>query len=161
MVAHASGCDCPPQELGQRVRAMLPDDLRNGYHRLLTGPLSRSNEHEAVAAARWLTTHGDALGLRIPNTSERGRALGLLPYLRTMGLTDAQLYNAQGNSFDRCIVGLRLGPIIARWLAGGDTPVLAILPLKRSWTHIGESAMTDRQQAGGHPWRIPPLLRLG
>ena len=46
--------------------------------------------------------------------------MGMLPYLASLGLDDLQLFNAQGNSFDRAIIGLRLGSTIASWLAGDD-----------------------------------------
>ena len=123
----------------------------------------RCSEHEAVAATQWLAAHGEARGVRIPNTAERGRAVRLVPYLRTLGLTDAQLYNAQGNSCDRCIVGLRLGPIIARWLAGGDIPVHRY-PSPQAILDTYRRVYNDRQAAGWRPPMenpVPSAARVG
>ena len=105
MVEHGSRCDCPPYNLGLRLRDLLPEHLRLGYRHIQSGLLTPDSDDMTNDASRWLAAHGEAVGVRIPNVSERGRAMGMLPYLRSLGLTDAQLYNAQGNSFDCAIIG--------------------------------------------------------
>ena len=49
--------------------------------------------------------------------------MGMGAYLHSraqLGLDEFQMFNAQGNSFDRAAVALRLREGVARWLAGGD-----------------------------------------
>ena len=133
-----------------------------------TNVFSQDHSLAATSTRRWLPLSGwrhtaRPYGVRIPNTSERGRAMGLLPYLRTLGLTGAQLYDAQGNAFDRCIVGLRLGPTIARWLAGGDVPVHHY-PSPQAILATYRRVYNDRHAAGWRPPMenpVPPAVRVG
>ena len=43
-----------------------------------------------------------------------------LEHLRRRGLDDYQLFNAQGNSFDRTAVAIRIREAVARWVGGGE-----------------------------------------
>eukprot|EP00975_Prorocentrum_lima_P005433 1173627-Prorocentrum_lima.AAC.1 len=51
---------------------------------------------------------------------ERSRGMGMLSYLRNIGLEGTRLFDAQGNHFDRGIIGLRVGPHLQVWAAGRD-----------------------------------------
>ena len=49
--------------------------------------------------------------------------MGMGAYLHSLGqlgLDEFQMFNAQGNSFDRAAVALRLREGVAQWLAGAD-----------------------------------------
>ena len=70
--------------------------------------VSGANERELEGAAGWISQHGDAAGFRIPNTRERGRAMGMGAYLTAVGLSEQELYDAQGNSFDPHAIVVRL-----------------------------------------------------
>ena len=71
-----------------------------------------------MPAVRWLAQHGEDLGARTPDVSERARALGLEDYFRLLGLTHWQAYTAQGNIFDPTASVARGGPGVAAALRG-------------------------------------------
>ena len=51
--------------------------------------------------------------------------MGMADYLegfRGLGMDDYQMFNAQGNSFDRAAVALRVREGLATWLSGGVLP---------------------------------------
>ena len=51
--------------------------------------------------------------------------MGMADYLdsfRRLGMDDFQLFNAQGNSFDRAAVAMRVREAMAVWTAGGALP---------------------------------------
>ena len=50
---------------------------------------------------------------------ERGRAAGCGAYLSSLGLSPRDQYDAQGNIFDRAIIGVRLSRAILDWIRGG------------------------------------------
>ena len=50
--------------------------------------------------------------------------------MANLQLSPRDLYDAQGNAFDRAIIGYRLGPAVAAWLR--DEPPPSPLP---SWRH--------------------------
>ena len=100
----------------------MPSGTRPGWRLLARGRLQRSEEAEAIGAVRWLADYGEAIGVRIPNTRERARALGLEEYyasLREKGLGPTALFTAQGNSFDHVAVARRIGQAVRTWLRGG------------------------------------------
>ena len=102
----------------------MPAGPRPGWRLLARGRLQRSEEAEALGAARWIADHGAEIGVRIPNTRERARALGLEDHyaqLRGQGLGLAALFTAQGNSFDHIAVSRRIGQAVRTWLRGGLT----------------------------------------
>ena len=162
MIQHGSRCDCPPYDLGFRIRDFIPVHLRAAYRHIQSGFLTTGTGQATDDATRWFAVHGEAFGVRVPNVSERGRAMGMLPYLRSLGLTDTQIYNAQGNSFDRAIVGLRLGPIVARWLAGGDIPT-HVFPTPHTILNVYRRVYANRLAAGWAPTMdrpVPPAVRV-
>ena len=70
-----------------------------------------ARELEAVNTAAWIAAHGAALGFRTPNIAERARVMGMAPYLASLqqlGLDEYHIFNAQGNSFDRAAIALRM-----------------------------------------------------
>ena len=67
----------------------------------------------------WVAEHGQQHGFRVPDTTERSRAYGMRSYLTSLGLTDQQLFDAQGNVFDKDALLTRIGCPIARWLEKG------------------------------------------
>ncbi|MFM7978324.1 MAG: hypothetical protein ACKPKO_03330, partial [Candidatus Fonsibacter sp.] len=70
--------------------------------------VSKGSEQVADMAAGWIAEHGSEHGFRTPNVRERGRAMGMAAYLHGLGLSESELYDAQGNSFDPQAVLSRL-----------------------------------------------------
>ena len=125
--------------------------------------MSRDGEPVADATAQWLAAQGGAHGVRIPSVAERGRAMGMLPYLTQLGLDELQLFSAQGNSFDRAIVGLRLGSTIASWLAGNEV-LEHRFPTADQIMAVYRRVYRDRLEAGWHPPMenpVPAAARIG
>ena len=84
-----------------------------------------SVNRDAIPTAQWIAANGEQFGFRTPNVAERSRAMGMADYLegfRSLGMDDFQMFNAQGNSFDRAAVALRVREGLATWLAGGVLP---------------------------------------
>eukprot|EP00974_Lingulodinium_polyedra_P100106 9697313-Lingulodinium_polyedra.AAC.1 len=61
---------------------------------------------------------GPAMGFRLPNVEERARISGAAAYWHSLDLEPLELYNAQGNHFDRHCVTLRLHAPLANWARG-------------------------------------------
>ena len=112
----------------------------------------------------WITRHGPAHGLRIPSIAERSRALGLEPYLHTLGLTDREAYDAQGNAFDRNIVGIRCGAALQGWLnEHPPTPTHVYPTIAELHTLFRNTAIAVRDSWGdSHPeLAASPFLECG
>ena len=115
--------DAPLATCAARIRALLPVELRAGWTLVERGLANGCREHEALPTVSWIAAHGTRHGCRIPNVAERARGMGMGAYLHSLGqlgLDELQMFNAQGNSFDRAAVALKLRDGVARWLAGGD-----------------------------------------
>ena len=96
-----------------------------GWALIERGLANGEREREAVSAAMWLAAHGARHGFRTPNAQERARAMGMAEYLgslQQLGLDDHQVFFAQGGSFDRAAVALRMRDAVMAWLAGDDIP---------------------------------------
>ena len=85
-------------------------------------PMGDAYEHACAPTIEWITAHGPTYGLRIPSVAERSRALGIETHLHTLGLSERDAYDAQGNAFDRNIVGVRCGAALQGWLGGQPLP---------------------------------------
>jgi hypothetical protein len=100
------------------IRDLLPHHLRSGWD-AIQGGFNRWCEPQADRTALWITTHGPRHGFRPPTTAERSAALGLDEYLPRLGLSEVEVYNLQGNSFDTEALRMRAcGPL--RAIANGD-----------------------------------------
>ena len=126
MLLHRRGTedwqDAPVTACSQRIRHLLPADLRAGWLLIERGLATGDREREAIPTAAWIAAHGEGLGFRTPNAAERARAMGMAAYLdsfRRLGLDDLHLFNAQGNSFDRAVVAMWTREALATWTAGG------------------------------------------
>ena len=103
----------------------MPGQLRAGWTLIERGLATRDKERDAIPTAAWIAAHGAGLGFRSPNVGERARAMGMaacLGNLQQLGMSDYQLFNAQGNSFDRAAVAFRLREAITTWVLGGELP---------------------------------------
>ena len=117
--------DAPLSTCSQRIRNLLPADLRAGRQPIERGLATGDREREAIPTAQWIVANGVLLGSRTPNVDERSRAMGMVAYLasfRGLGMDDLQLFNAQGDSFDRAAVAMRVREALAVWTAGRDLP---------------------------------------
>ena len=117
--------DAPLSVCSQRIRQLLPPELRAGWQLIERGMATGERERDAIPTAQWIAANGERLGFRTPNVAERSRAMGMADYLegfRGLGMDDYQMFNAQGNSFDRAAVALRVREGLATWLAGGALP---------------------------------------
>ena len=114
--------DAPLSACSQRIRHMLPADLRAGWLLIERGLATGDREREAIRTAAWIAAHGEESRFRTPNVAERARAMGMAAYLdslRRLGMDDLQLFNAQGHSFDRAAVAMRVREALTTWTAGG------------------------------------------
>jgi hypothetical protein len=88
-----------------RIRQLLPSLLRGSFAALLTGP-NRTQEAEALPAARWIEREGRAHGFRVPSAQERARAMGQGSYLMRLlqqpgsPFGDRDLFDWTGSHFD-------------------------------------------------------------
>jgi hypothetical protein len=115
--------DAPLATCAARIRALLPIELRAGWTLVERGLANSCREHEELPTVSWIAAHGARHGFRIPNVAERARGMGMGAYLHSLGqlgLDEFQMFNGQGNSFDRAAVALRRREGVARWLAGAD-----------------------------------------
>ena len=104
------------------IAALMPEELRPGWTLLNSGRTRGRDEQPAARAAEWVARHGEGHGFRAPDMDERSRATGCGAYLEGLQLNAVALYNAQGNHFDRAIVGWRLSRVLLAWAQGGDLP---------------------------------------
>ena len=101
----------------------LPNERRDGWLAICSGTVLRGQvEVAAASTARWIEQHGRDFGFRAPSVVERSRVMGLAEYHAQLGLTDPELYNAQGNSFDRALLPSCIGPTLRIWATGVDLP---------------------------------------
>jgi hypothetical protein len=107
-----------PSAIAGAVRREMPERLRPGWDAIAFG--RQGGAAWADGAAAWLAEHGPVLGIRAPNVAERARAMGLAQYLALLNLTEAAMYDAQGNSFDKDALRLRLEGPLLQWLRGAD-----------------------------------------
>ena len=106
-----------------RIGALLPTELREARVLLNRGRTLGSEGVEADRAAEWVGRHGEQHGFRVPDISERGRATGCGAYLDSLRLGQRDLYDAQGNHFDRVIVAWRLSRYVLAWTRGDAVPL--------------------------------------
>lgn len=93
----------------------------------------------------------------MPHVGERARGLGIEAYLATLGSSEANTYDAQGNAFDYRALALRVGHWVRVWLAGGALPATA-------WPGGAELARLFQDIRDGLPaalgrWPAPPSRR--
>ena len=117
--------DAPLATCAQRIRNLLPADLRAGWQLIERGLATGEREREAIPTAQWIAANGESLGFRTPSVDERSRAMGMAAYLdsfRGLGMDELQLFNAQGNSLYRAAIAMRVREALATWTSGGDLP---------------------------------------
>ena len=109
--------------MGQGILLWHPGTCGRPWDRLLQqGAAVEDGDRELQALARWVDMHGPNLGFRRPNVRERSRVLGMGAYLDGLRLSERSLFDAQGNAFDRAILGVRIGRALAAWVSGGSVP---------------------------------------
>ena len=95
-----------------------------------------------------------------PTTAERSRMLGIEDFGPALRLTDLQLYNAQGNAFDRTALMMRIRAGLLTWARGDHLPP-ADFPPRLRWcarmTHyLPRSTRTKKRAGAGSAPRFPP-----
>ena len=100
--------DGPWQSMGMvavrsRIEQLMPPELRRAWMLLHRSPRGE-DEREAERAAEWIGRFGAQHGFRPPNLCERSRVTGSAHYLESLGLGPRELYDAQGNHFDRHVI---------------------------------------------------------
>ena len=119
----------PDRCLHLEVRRLLPPALVQSWHQVTLNPRGIA-ERQAEPAADWLAHHGASIGARTPNVAERGRAAGtslLCQALLTHGLSERNVFDAQGNAFDVDAFRLRVQEPLLNWLEGARIPPAALL----------------------------------
>ena len=149
--------DVPLADLATRVGDRLPADTRPGWDLLCGTRLPRSQEADAAPTARWLAAFGDTIGVRIPSVRERSRALGLEDHyalLGQRGLSERDLFTAQGNSFDSWAVQRRVAGAVVAWLQGCPLPECRI-PAPSAVEAMYQRLCRDVRGPGGCPPAFP------
>ena len=111
--------DVPYNEISSNIRALMPADIQPGWD-AIKHDMALDPDHRMVAdaAAAWLVDFGTAHGVRPPNTEERSRLQGIEEYAQRLGLSNNDLYNAQGNMFDPAAIASRLADFVLPALHG-------------------------------------------
>eukprot|EP00974_Lingulodinium_polyedra_P015980 1550368-Lingulodinium_polyedra.AAC.1 len=78
----------------------MPEEYQPGWRQLHLADGDRDT-WEVREASLWVATMGTAMGFRLPNVEERARISGAAAYWHSLDLDRLELYNAQGNHFDR------------------------------------------------------------
>eukprot|EP00969_Alexandrium_andersonii_P202324 8939634-Alexandrium_andersonii.AAC.1 len=86
----------------------MPTELRPGWWHIVRHRTRGEHDRAAEGTADWIELHGRELGFRAPTVAERGRSLGIWEYLHGIGLTERQIFDAQGNLFDPMAVATRI-----------------------------------------------------
>ena len=110
----------PDHLLDHAVKMRLPLHVRPGWGLIARNLTSPQSERDTEEVAAWIASHGTEHGFRTPNVRERGRAMGMMGYLEELELSEQDLYDAQGNSFDPQAVLLRMQKSVADWARGED-----------------------------------------
>ena len=125
----------PAPLLGRQIKTHVPENLHRSWDRLAGGFQLPAHEEEARPAALWLAQNGPGIGARIPIVVERSRALGAEDYYKRLageGLTELELFNAQGNSFDQDAARWRIQEPVMMFLAGGVLTPPRLLPPRQA-----------------------------
>ena len=107
-----------PEQARACILAMMPQNIRQLYCRLLGRDLSPREERAVTPAVDWIDREGRARGFRVPTARERACSTGRGPYLDELRLTEVQLYDAVGNHFDPDALRARLRQPLATVLNG-------------------------------------------
>eukprot|EP00975_Prorocentrum_lima_P020034 4216099-Prorocentrum_lima.AAC.1 len=77
-------------------------------------------------------------------------------YIRALGLSGQGTYDAQGNAFDRALLGVTIGPALAE-IAHGRPPPTHLFPSLADIRAVGEEACAMARSAGlpAHPAPYP------
>ena len=102
----------PAVARSRNIRTLLPTDARAGWAAIVARRIGAGNEGMAEAATCWIVDHGASHGFRVPNVRERARVMGMEPYLEQLELSEFDTYQAEGNSFDRIAVAVRIDDAI-------------------------------------------------
>merc|ERR1712242_45525 len=100
----------------------MPSHLQTGWDLIQRHQCNRSNEAVCEQTTRWLAANADAIGVRIPNASERVRAMGLQGWVEHLGLSEYEAFNATGNAFDGWAQTRRIVGPVESWVVGGPLP---------------------------------------
>jgi hypothetical protein len=140
--------------LHMEVRRRLPPELKQAWNQLALNPQGREAERLAEPAAVWLANSGAELGARTPNVTERGRAAGihdLCQGLLAQGLTNEELFDAQGNAFDADAFRSRVQAPVLAWLEGRPTPHADLMPPAALRRHYDQLVARVSQDADLRP----------
>ena len=109
-------CFLADHALSNAVRNRIPPEMRQAWTHLCMNTARGANEESVIPLTRWLAAHGRELGARTPSTLERARAMGMVAYSETLGLSEYELFNAQGNAFDVEVLHVRIGAALREWV---------------------------------------------
>ena len=125
LYAEGAGWDgIPKNRMDAAIAGRMPAGLRPLWGRLATGlyQANTQSEDDLTCVCAWISVHGPAAGFRIPNVQERARNMGMEAYIRDLArlgdLTEKEVFDAEGNSFDFHAVMVRTAVQIARWTQG-------------------------------------------
>ena len=133
---------------------MMPDQVKKGWTLLAANQITDANEYAAIPTTEWLTEHGRNIGARIPSVAERGRAFGMWQYLDSLGMEERQLFDAQGNMFDKEALTRRFRHSVEAWLKGdtdlGNYQWRNPKELQKQWEGFAEVVKKKGAPVGQH-----------
>ena len=140
----------------QTIAGLLPPGLSQAW-RLINTKVHDAEEDLLLPLAHWLSVEGPGYGLRTPNTSERAKALGLEQHFAAMNLPDRDLYNAQGNVFDKDALATCIAGHVDRWVRHNMASAPPPIPAPRVLLQWFRAGNCNRLKAmGGVPSPLPP-----
>ena len=148
-------------DLQARVRRFLPPEHHAGWNAIAQGEADpgfhRPRSPATDEAAAFLAANPDITGCKPPTTVERSHMLGIGDFGPALQLTDLQLYNAQGNAFDRTALMMRIRAGLLAWARGDHLPPADFLPpsaLVRAYDAL-LAAVDQDEEARGRGERTP------
>merc|ERR1711978_450571 len=75
-------------QASRAIRDAMPSHLQTGWDLIQRHQCNRSTEAVCEQTTRWMAANADAIGVRIPNATERIRAMGLQGWVEHLGLSE-------------------------------------------------------------------------
>lgn len=148
----------PPAEIDAGVRESLAAGPQHEWD-VFQGRAGAPELRHHTALSRWLAAHLAQVGVRVPTALERARVTGLKDEIFALGLTELQIYNAVGNSFDYDFLCSRMACPLQRLVLGECSSKPRFVTPARVMQVFAELARRVRQ-LGGRPLDscLPPRI---
>ena len=152
------------KQIAQEIRGMMPEDAQQAWDILVNCLTHDSYDEATLPAIRWLLDHEDAARVRIPNTRERGKALGMWQYLKELGMEERRLFDAQGEITDKEALTRRIAYATVGWLRGSisldNAATAGPREVSNAWDQLVRGAASGMTPPMGGPLDLIDLASL-